>query len=1226
MATFAERLEALRKGQTKKITAQQQIDKAKSLYPGSSIDPVLKMRLAEKGLSKQASDLEGLADQSNVGFQLGSQFRNLAGGAKRFAGLEGDKPNTLRAPQIDPSLRQQLESRGMGERAQELQRGADLGRTATQLLPAIGGGVKDIFIEPATRDVAALGIEALSAFDQIRGKEYPQSRVYTPTTRLEKFVFGEEPVEGMGLQSEKWRQGAISFLKSKGVDEKTAEFLGNGLGPGALAGKVFLDFLLIGGTAEKAAIQTGQAVVRRAAPEIAAELVAKYGDEVGEVIARYGDDVAKGLLSKTDEEVAAFLRTEALKRAEAIEQASKQILELPEARIVTLRAGTSPRIARQTLEDIVKLEKQLIDEQAEALKLERLVAKLEPEDTVATREAISNILTRVREEAVPAQLARLERTLESSEASARALVSRFNTLTAKLPTALGEGLSQTFAPLVSKLDDVRFPQIEDAFKEATEALTDFSSLKGFGEVTDEVVDASLNEAKALIDNMGALSERVRTAEEALVGGGEGILQQELRRAQPQVRQVLSKQQRSQATKASQKLAQTRKRIREAESRLEALRSSEPARALQAGLQAGLTPQQVITPRGLVLTPDIVSEFKAGIKKDLSKLDLNMVFTAIDPIRAAEKVQGGVFGPLQKYVIGPAQELAAKANITLGREIKTFEGFLDNAGLVPPSYFGRAGTFFKRPQGPAREYYRRSAKLFRIAEGRGTKADLASVTPQERQVNDYVKAKYDQFLETINTQRRAINLKEIPRRQDYVSHLQKMTVLQDMGRSLVREEKISELIPEAVKKRSKISAFFEKERGLGDFDEDIVEAYLAYLPTANRMVHFERFAAETTALTELLPANAKSFFQTWVKEGVLNAQPEFDYLLNQIFPMRLSNLAARYSQATGKGTILGNVSTLILQPSTSLTLIPEVGLRDWIMGGMKTLDKKGIEFVRANSKVLQIRDFEGLSMGLTNKIEKGANYLNQSADKTMVVWSWLSAYRKASMRMGLNHADAVYYADNIAGKSQAIYHKMFSPRVFRSSAGGALAQFQRFGYNLWNRLRRDPFITAKEEGGVKALAKTSALLGSMWATNVAYQAMGLPSPYSFISQEGKAIEAVPVLGPAKTFGAPSVLRLPYDMAVLVLSEDTYKRKKAINDLRKIAFTLIPGGNQLRKSLEGLAAISDGYYQVGKQRIPIEGAAEKARALLLGPSQTKASRESFRLLEEKRELQQERAKLK
>lgn len=1176
MASFTERLEALKKSKVKKPTAQQQKEQAAKLYPNAKIDPVLQMRLEERGLKQAVADLEGASGEA---------------------------------------AKQELASR------------------PSRFLPNFA---KEAILEPVFRDMASTGLQLQKEFDTHFRKKEQVTTQLLPETKLEKFLFGEEPIKPVGDVTSEWAEGISNFLvtkrprikgltpeQEKGEYAKSdivADIAGLTLAPLLMGGKFAIDLALIGGPAAK----SGEEAFKLASPKVVEKLVGRFGDDVAKIASRYGDEAAEALLKGTDDEMRAFLKTKALERSKAIQEASTRLLDTPEARLAMLERGVSPRTARQALDEIAELEARLLDEQAEIARLERITSKVGEEEAQATKKAISEVLTKARDISAPRQVARLERVLETSEVTARNLLTRLGQTIPDLPATISRGLQEEISPLLANLDEVRFSEIEDSFNAAKEALADYISIREPG-ITEEVTDASMGTANEILSKFDALASRVAKAQETLVGGD--VLQQEFKRAQPQIRQILSRQSRGEGARASRDLNNARRRIAQMEGRLEELHRSPVTAALRAGVIAGLTPQQVITTRGVFLTPHVMAEFATGLKgKDLGKLATTPVLGAIDVIRAAERVQGGVMGPLQKYLIQPALERAAQANALLGKEVKTFESFLENANLIPPAYFGKAGVFFKRPQGPAREYYRRSARLFRYAEGRATKGELALITPQEKQLVSYVKAKYDQLLNTINAQRKQLNIPEIPRRQDYVSHIQRLTLLQDMGRSLVREEKMSELIPEAVKKRSKISAFFEKERLDGDFDEDIVEAFMAYLPGSTKMVAFERFAAETDALTELLPKNAKQFFKTWVKEGVLGAQPEFDQIVNRLLPIRLSNLASRYAQATGKGTILGNISTLVLQPSTALTIIPEVGMKDWLLGGMKTLTKEGLEFAKANSKVLQIRDFEGMSLGLINKVEKGLNAFNQSADKTMVVWSWLSGYRKATNRLGMNHAEAVYYADNIAAKTQVIYNQLFSPRIFRSKSGGALAQFQRFGYNMWNRLRRDPFVAAKEEGGAKALAKTGTLLGAMWATNVAYQSIGLPSPYSFLSKEGEAIEVLPIAGPAASFGPPSVLRLPAAIATLALSDDEYKKRKAKNELKKIAFTFLPGGNQLRKSVDGLVAISDGYYQVGKTKIPIEGKAEQARALLFGPSQTKASREAFQIMEQKREIQQQRAKLK
>ena len=75
-----------------------------------------------------------------------------------------------------------------------------------------------------------------------------------------------------------------------------------------------------------------------------------------------------------------------------------------------------------------------------------------------------------------------------------------------------------------------------------------------------------------------------------------------------------------------------------------------------------------------------------------------------------------------------------------------------------------------------------------------------------------------------------------------------------------------------------------------------------------------------------------------------------------------------------------------------------------------------------------------------------------------------------------------------------------------------------------------------------------------------------------------------------------------------SADPQKRAAALKDLRSAGYAIVlgAGGNQLRKSLDGLSTVSRGgrVDARGRVQFPVTTAPEAARAIAFGPYQTKA----------------------
>ena len=131
-------------------------------------------------------------------------------------------------------------------------------------------------------------------------------------------------------------------------------------------------------------------------------------------------------------------------------------------------------------------------------------------------------------------------------------------------------------------------------------------------------------------------------------------------------------------------------------------------------------------------------------------------------------------------------------------------------------------------------------------------------------------------------------------------------------------------------------------------------------------------------------------------------------------------------------------------------------------------------------------------------------------------------------------------------------------------------------------------------------KPAALFVGTFVGMVAiYDALGLPHPDRFS-------ELIPGLSTIRSGGSVG-LRLFLSLANLGHS-DPQKRAQAVRDLKSAGFALGlgAGGNQFRKSLDGLSAVAQGgrFDKRGRLQFPVRGLPEQARAVAFGPYQTKA----------------------
>lgn len=138
------------------------------------------------------------------------------------------------------------------------------------------------------RTVTSFGLEGVAnAISAATGKNV--APVYTPSSQFEKFVFGEEPIRGIGRAVDEEFQRAQSAVGGDGLNTPIRTGANLAAVPFAMAAGITLDLTPFGGEA-------------KVGKEAAEQLVKKYGDDVAKVIIRRGKSfVEKALKGKSDD-------------------------------------------------------------------------------------------------------------------------------------------------------------------------------------------------------------------------------------------------------------------------------------------------------------------------------------------------------------------------------------------------------------------------------------------------------------------------------------------------------------------------------------------------------------------------------------------------------------------------------------------------------------------------------------------------------------------------------------------------------------------------------------------------------------------------------------------------------------------------------------------------------------------------------------------------------------
>jgi len=108
------------------------------------------------------------------------------------------------------------------QRAADIKKQQELGKEAlgmgADIVRAVPRAISSVAIEPAARTVGL-----------IKGKEVKP--IFTPTTKVEKFLLGDKPIKGIFLQTTEAQQKAESKLKELGINPATASGMSLALAP-----------------------------------------------------------------------------------------------------------------------------------------------------------------------------------------------------------------------------------------------------------------------------------------------------------------------------------------------------------------------------------------------------------------------------------------------------------------------------------------------------------------------------------------------------------------------------------------------------------------------------------------------------------------------------------------------------------------------------------------------------------------------------------------------------------------------------------------------------------------------------------------------------------------------------------------------------------------------------------------------------------------------------------
>lgn len=406
-------------------------------------------------------------------------------------------------------------------------------------------------------------------------------------------------------------------------------------------------------------------------------------------------------------------------------------------------------------------------------------------------------------------------------------------------------------------------------------------------------------------------------------------------------------------------------------------------------------------------------------------------------------------------------------------------------------------------------------------------------------------------------------------------------------------------------------FLLKRLGMKGYKQDTWAALDAYVKRATRKANMddalEALQAKVGSSLEMskLETSQFKYIQRYINN--VNMRPTeldsvIDNSLKSIFGYKYGTRPVTYltrllRQMTYRGMLGLNVGSALRNLSQGINTYAKLGEKHTVLG-YANLFKPGAKAELEEVGVLADNFIQDRSLSSTKKalekIDKGLWAMFSTAEHINRGAAYFGAKSKG-LAKGMSEEEAVEYAKKMVRDTQFAFGSIDTPVAFQSDIAKTLVQFQTF--------------TTKQIEFLTEMAKDKNFVGLL-----RYAVAGLV----FVHTIGKAVnmEAKQLL-PMYRFDIPPSLKAPVEITKVALdAPDKYGQPRTLeekaSDVGKSFVGLIPGGTQIKKTVEGANLVKEeGSFDKGGnlQFEAPETTKGKAQALLFGKFSTEKANKYF-----------------
>lgn len=387
-----------------------------------------------------------------------------------------------------------------------------------------------------------------------------------------------------------------------------------------------------------------------------------------------------------------------------------------------------------------------------------------------------------------------------------------------------------------------------------------------------------------------------------------------------------------------------------------------------------------------------------------------------------------------------------------------------------------------------------------------------------------------------------------------------------------DEELAKLIADKIP-GSVYDPFTLKRLGARGYKEDTWAALDAYVKRGTRKVHFDPVLdrIQSKAGSALDVSNIEKSQWKYINNYInnINMRPtdldeSIDNVIKSTFGNRfgqrpVTSTTALLRRMTYRGMLGLNPGSALRNISQGINTYATLGEK-YTTIGYASLFKRGAMDELTREGVLNAGFIQDKTLSATGKamekIDKGLFFFFDQAEKLNRGSAYFGAKSKA-LQSGKTEEEAIKYAKEIVRKTQFVFDTVDTPVGMGSDIVKTLAQFQTY--------------TTKQLEFLAEMAKDKNFVGLL-----RYGVAGMIFVYTI----GKAFGMEPKeLLPIYRVGTPPSLKLPVEATKAVVdAPDKYGNQrtlgKKIKDVGNASIGLIPGGTQIKKTLGGAEAVSEG----------------------------------------------------